>query len=377
MRRHLQQLLETAHRLYDHGVDAQCAESFRRARDVASALRDLPREIHARFWEGAVVHGDGRLHEALAIMAPTMTRRDVSLADGEVYRLATRYLRALAELPVERPSLEKAIEQVEDELLRVGRGEWRSRTLILRARLALSTGAWRGGLRLAEESLESAYRDPWKYTLSSHYWLLVLMAIWLGELDLAWRRLGEWDGLGEHRTSQRGARAWLRSCALRRAGRAEQALDHARLAYVESLREGEYPLRITAAVELVCVLLALGDLDLVREPLGQALRLRNTETSEHAYVLRILVGDHQLARARALGGLPAVDLDFQHTARRPRGRRQRDRAGARRALRHAHAAYEHAARRGEALDLLYGCRLRAWQLAHRRAALAQVEEELQ
>jgi hypothetical protein len=309
-------------------------------------------------------------------MAPVLSWADVSLADDDVYRLATRYLRVLVELPVDRRALERAIEEVEKGLLQAGRFEWRSRTLILRARLALSTGEWHQGLRIAREALESRRVDSLGCTFTSYYWIAVLASIWLGELDPAWGMLEEWRDVESETGHQRGFRGWLRACWLRRSGRAREALPLARGAYVEGLRDGEYPVRLTSGIELVRVLLALGEVDAARKPLGGLLRLRSTEISEHGYVLRVLLADYHLARARELAGLPALDAEFHHLYDTRRTELPREQIGARSALARARSAYQRARIQGEKLDSLLDCQLRAWQIANRLSATQQTSEEI-
>jgi hypothetical protein len=372
----LQQLLENGHRLYKSSASDECAETFRRASQLASALRERRAEVHTRFWEGCALHGGGRLRESLAVMAPVLSWTDVSLADEDVYRLATRYLRVLVELPGDRWALERAIAQVEQGLLQAGKVEWRSRILILRSRLALSTGEWRQGLRIAQTALENRRVDSLGCTFTSHYWIVVLVSIWLGELDLAWSMLEEWRDVESETGHQRGFRGWLRACWLRRSGRAGEALPLARGACLEGLRDGEYPVQLTSGIELVRVLLTLGEVDTAREPLGWLLRLRSTEVSEHGYVLRVLLADYHLARARKLAGLPALDTEFHHLYEARQGELPREPARARGALARARSAYERARVRGERLDSLLDCRLRTWQIATRLSGVEQTSEEI-
>jgi hypothetical protein len=86
---------------------------------------------------------------------------------------------------------------------------------------------------------------------------------------------------------------------------------------------------------------------------------------EHAYVLRVLVGDYHLARARELAALPALDPDFGGLHERRGSTRRRDRAGARAALERARLAYLRAAPRGRRQDACFDCGLRAGQIAAR------------
>jgi hypothetical protein len=375
VQRVLAEHLIAGNQLYLADSMTSCAETYARAGEIASALGDRQGELEARFWEGCALHGAGRLRKALAIMAPPLTQKDVCLSEGVVYRIATRYLRVLAELPGEREQIDRALQEVEKGLVAVGKSAWRSRSLLVRARLALSLGTWREGLRLAEEALEERDHDEFGCTYTAYYWPCVLLAIWVGELDRAWTLFERWGRVDVGSYNQRVAGAWLRSCWLRQANRADEALSHARIAFAESLCKDEYPVRFTSAVELARVLLAVGELDAVREPLSRVLAVRHTEVGEHGYIARLLVGDVHHARARALAGLTPRDFDFHHlqeTSRRSAGGVGEARA----AVDRAHLAYRLARRRGEALDTLLDCRLREWQIADRLAQLREVEEAL-
>jgi hypothetical protein len=137
--------------------------------------------------------------------------------------------------------------------------------------------------------------------------------------------------------------------------------------------QGLAPLLLAPPVR---VLLTLGEVDRARAPLAGLLRLRRTETSEHAHVLRVLLADYHLARARRWAALPALDAEFHHRYESLPGGLSREPAVARSALARARFAYGRGRMSGERLDALLDCRLRAWQIADRLGTAQRTSEEI-
>jgi hypothetical protein len=351
-------------RAYADASPLESAAAYREARERASALGDFRAEIEARFWGGCALHGAGRLRASLAEMAPGLQHPEASIGQGDIYRLATRYVRVLAELPVETARVERAVSEIEESLAAHGR-PWRSRPRLALARLHISTGEWRRGLVLAREALELRKNDPYGCTLSSYYWVVVILAIWVGEEEEVREAMAAWERQ-DLPASQRAFHNWARSQLRRRRGDTVEALSFARRARIESLEGCDYPAHVSTTIELARALLSVGRLGEAREAVLDAQRWRGSEVGDHAFSARVLPGDWHLASARALFGLPALDADFgglcdgedplapDHTA-------------AERALGRARLAYRRLLPRARALDRCTGTRLRAWQLDARLA----------
>lgn len=371
--------------LYSTGETDRAAETYRRAAAVAAAGGDLSGEIDARFWEGCSLHGSGRLREALVAMAPMLAARGAALDQPEYYRLVTRYLRAMVELPAERASVEAALDEAERELAARGMRSWRSRGLLTRARLALSTGEWTRGLTLITEARAARSEDPWGCTWTSHFWVTALLAIWTGDLARADKLFREWRDIEVGSTGQRAFLPLLRATRLRREGRAAEALGLAREAYANASGVREYAGQICGAVELARVLLALGEPENAAPYVRDALRFRRSEVGEHGFAVRTLLADLWLARARALAGLPGWDLEFHHAyerkaltrvVRRVRSASRHGRGDAQAALRRAERAYAAVRPLAARLDALYATELRVWQLADRAESVRRTREEI-
>jgi hypothetical protein len=256
------------------------------------------------------------------------------------------------------------VREIEEGVAAHGR-PWRSRSRLALARLHISTGEWRRGLVVAREALELRGSDPHGCTHSSYYWVVVILAIWVGEEEEAREALAAWERQ-DLPPSQRAFHNWAESQLRRRRGEAAEALPFARRARIESLEGRDYPAHVSTAIELARALLSVGRLGEAREAVLDAQRWRGSEVGDHAFSARVLPGDWHLARARAWLGLPALDADFGWTcdAEEPL---VPDHAAAERALWRARLAYRRLLPRASALDRCTGTRLRTWQLDARLA----------
>lgn len=363
-------------RFYRQGDLAECAATYRSARQLAIAEAERTRELEARFWEGCALHGLGRLWDALETMTPALSARRGRLDQGIVYRLATRCARALAELPSERAALEGALDEIDRELAGLDRHAWSTRTLLVRARLHLSTGRWQAGLEAALAALDAWQEDEYHCTWCSYAWVAVLLSIWCGRLQHAHALLDRWDARSDGLRSWLSSRHWLRGHALRRAGRADAGLVHARNAYDAAASEPDYWTAVSAAVELARTLLSLGRVSEAGGLVRGALHFRHTEVGDHAFAVRVLVGDWHLAEARRQGGLPARDADFGCEYEGGERLAHPDLASARRAARRARRAYAALRPRAAALDRLLASPLRTWQLDFREAEVVRAERAI-
>jgi hypothetical protein len=145
---------------------------------------------------------------------------------------------------------------------------------------------------------------------------------------------------------------------------------------VNALLSGDYPCSFTATAEYARLLLSLGELIAVREPLSRLLALRHTEVGEHAFAMRVLLADHHHARARQLAQLPSIDLEFHRVYPLAAPASAANPEAAQQAVARAQRGYERLATRGYALDEAVDSRLREWQLSDRLAALAGTREEI-
>jgi tetratricopeptide (TPR) repeat protein len=363
-------------RLYRQGDLAECATAYRSARRLATTEEGRTRELESRFWEGCALHGLGRLWQALDTMTPAFTSRRGSLDEGIGYRLATRCVRVLAELPTERAALEDALEEIETELARLDRHAWSTRTRLARARLHLSTGRWQTGLEAARTALDGWEEDDFSLTWCSYAWVTVLLSIWCGQVRQAFALLDRWGKRSDGRRNWLSCRHWLRCHALRRTGRADAGLVHARHAYDASRDDPDYGLAVGATVELARTLLSLGRVSEAGSVVRQALRFRHAEVGDYAVAVRVLVGDWHLAEARRLGGLPARDVDFGCEYAAGDHPAPPDLEAARRETRRARRAYAAIRPRATVMDRLLASSLRTWQLELRDAEATRVEAAL-
>jgi tetratricopeptide (TPR) repeat protein len=369
----MQQLLKHGHRWYDEGRLFRSLVAMRGAGAIADALGEPDAVAEACFWEGAACHGLGRLRAALAAFQRAATSGP--LERGAVYMAATRIPRVLVELPAPLAEIDACLHDVETRVARSGCLERRSRLLLVRARLALSRGRFRSALELSWHSLSLREGERHAGTACSHYWIAVLAAIWLDEIELAREGLDEWErSEGNAPCIQTAWTAILRSLPARRRGRVAEALQHARSAWAQARRREDRQERLAAGSALARALLLAGDVEGARSLIGRLRTFRHAEVGEHAFAFWVMRADLHLVRARSLAGLARIEPEFGIEDETSRGRPNR--SGARRALVRAERGYESARTLALELDRRLRCSLRAWQLACRTALLERTRGEL-
>jgi tetratricopeptide (TPR) repeat protein len=375
LRRHAARIRETASEAYHAGRHSACAEACAELERVERSLGDPSGLAEARFWRGTALHGSGRLSEAIFVFGRSLDETELDIDDPWLYMTITRFLRAMVELPFPLAEILDAFEQVEQQLRESKQDARRSRLLLARARLALSRGRLRSALALGEESLARWRHESPSFTGSSHYWVVVTACLWLGDLPRARRHLDAWAALGEGGAMQRVFLACKRAELARREGELGRTLALARGAWIESAASEDHQRRIFAGHAYLRALLLAGRLEPARAVLAQLCRrLHRIEFAEHAFVLRALHADWQLARARLAAGLPMIDPECG-IERRPR-RPGPERAVAEPALARARRLYARALAQGHEVDRLLGTGLRRWEIEARLALCERTEREL-
>lgn len=371
----LRDLMERGSSLYKLGDCTASAEAYRAARLRAASRRDREAAHEARFWEGCSLHGGGRLREALAAMAPVLSDPDASLREPNVYRVATRYARVLAEIPVSWSRVASAVDAIEAGLAGE-RAPWRSRVELVRARLFVSAGDWERGHAHAVSATRIREVDPWGCTRTSYLWLQGMLCVFTGRFAEVEQLLDDWRTIESGDPFQECSRAWVRSLLQRRLGHATDALESARSACEHARRARDAASTFCASVQLAQTLLALGRVEEARAYTRQAQAWSRSEVGDQSFVARVLAGDWYLARARACAGLEPFDPDFLAYHARPPGAPLREPMVARAAARDARREYAAATPRARELDARGGRPLRDWQLGLRLRAVEEVEAAL-
>lgn len=310
-RQRLVALSTHAQYLYEAGQDLAGAEAYRRAAELAESISERDWNIRARFFQGAALHCAGRLHEAMAVLAPVVTLQDGLMTDDWVYMALTRYILIAVDLPVSVTRIDAAIEEAETHYPRVGGCGRRSRILIVRARLALARGRGREALALAQEALERRRREGLAFSYTTYMRTLVEICIELGDLDLARAYLSEWEQVHpQYPKSKEIMVAAAHSTLLRQERRYDEALGWARRAADAATQTDDFAARFTALRVYVRALICTSECDRAREPLAELLRLRHCAVGEVRFEVRLLRGDYHLAMARRQLQLPVVDSEF-------------------------------------------------------------------
>jgi tetratricopeptide (TPR) repeat protein len=373
--RPLLDLLASLPRHHHASRNRVCAERAAEAAALAEAQGAAAELADARFWEGVALHSQGRLAAACEALGRGVACAGLGVDAGTLYLAATRYLRVLVELPAPRHQIEAIASEIERGIGSLD-DDRRSRVLIARARHELSRGRFEQALDAAERSLEAWRHERLVCTASTHYWMLVLLCVFLGRTDQARDWLDEWElaANGPEPTDD-VFRAALRSLLARREGDAARAVACAEEARRLARGGDAYALRLARSYAAVRAHHFAGDLRAARAPLAALLALRHTETGEHAHVIRLVRADHHLACARRRAGLPMLDVESGIAFEPPPG--DLDASGARRELARARRAYARAAPRAHALDALFECDLRARELTARLALVAATAREIE
>jgi tetratricopeptide (TPR) repeat protein len=375
LRRLAARLRETAREAYRANRRAACAEAYAELERVERSLGHEAGVAEARFWQGAALHGSGRLTEALFVFGRSLDETELGIADPPMYMTITRFVRAMVELPFPLAEIEDAFAQVQAQLREAKLEDRRSRLLLARARLALSRGRLRSALALGEQSLAHWRRETHTFTGSSHYWVVVTACLWLGELARARRHLDAWAALREGSAMQRVFLACKSAELARREGEIGRTLAISRSAWIESAASDDHQQRLFAGHAYLRALLLAGRLEPARRVLAALFeRLHRMEFAEHVFVLRALHADWHLARARLAAGLPMIDPECG-IERRPR-RPGPERAVAEPALARARRLYARALALGGELDRLLGTGLRRSEIEARLALCDRTAREL-
>jgi tetratricopeptide (TPR) repeat protein len=375
LRRLAGRLRERGREAYLASRHAACAEAYAELERVERSLGHEAGAAEARFWQGAALHGCGRLSEALFVFGRSIDESELGIADASLYMTITRFLRAMIELPFPLAEIQDAFDQVEQQLREAKQGDRRSRLLLARARLALSRGRPHEALALGEESLAHWRRELHTFTGSSHYWVVVTACLWLDDLPRARRQLDAWAALREGSAMQRVFLACKSAELARREGEVGRSLALSRSAWVESAGSEDHQQRLFAGHAYLRALLLAGRLEPARAVLARLFGLlRRVEFGEHGFVLRALHADWHLARARLAAGLPMIDPECG-IERRPR-RPGPERAVAEPALARARRLYARALAHGREIDRLLGTRLRTWEIEARLTLCDRTEREL-
>lgn len=280
---------------------AQTIEDLGRARQLASAAGRQDMEDLNRFWEGAALHGAGRLHQALAVWAPALSRGPETPLTTSRYMALTRFLLVAIDVPVSVGSIRSALERTEARLRSASGGLHgrRSRLLLARARLALARGRPEEALPLAQESVTYRRTETGTYTYSTHYRTLVQAALLVGELDLVEECLHDWErvqeGYRETRTLLMNA---ARADLARGRGQWVRAIEFAEAGARVAARSEETLYRQVAQRAYVQACLAAGQPERAAETLVAMLRGRHGPMGEHRYEAKLLLGDYHATVVR-------------------------------------------------------------------------------
>jgi hypothetical protein len=345
----VQQYLSGANR-YGASHLGEAIAAFDRATRLAAAAGSRKVEERSRFWQGAALHGAGRMPEAFAVWAPALTAAHGGLS-ADRYMTLTRYVLAAVEMPLPLELLERTLTEVEGHVNTLSGGAGpRSRLLLARSRLALARGRPRESLAIGLEALTRRKQEAVTYSYSTHFRTLVRAALSAQEPDTAAALLDEWDLLErEYPNSKRFALTAGRSNLAQSLGNNAEALRLAATVAEEALRSDDVVYSVDASVAFVNASLAAGKPQGARRTVAHLLRLRRSAFGEIRFEVRLLLGDYHAAVA-ALEG-----------KRSPGERVER-----------AHRAYRAAEREGARLDGLLGTKHRAEVLALRRSRLREL-----
>ncbi len=307
-----QQFFQAGRAYYHQSRMRETIESFHRARILASSADTRELEEAARFWNGAALHGMGRLHEALAVWAPALTGMGGAVLNADRYMMLTRYLLVAVDLPLSLHVIEQAMGQVEQRLRDTSGGAPpRSRLLLARARLALSRGRYDEAMPFAQEALERSRCEANVYSYSTYLRMVCRAALLNGQPDLVARYLDDWEAReNDYLDTKRMSLAAARANLARYLGRYDDALRIAETVGPEGDRSEEIVYGVDASMAFVRACLAAGVPERARASLSHLTRFRHSRIGELRFQVALLLGDYHLTSAlRAAHGI-AVDLEF-------------------------------------------------------------------
>jgi tetratricopeptide (TPR) repeat protein len=386
-----QQLVEQARNFYRSGrtyYDAsrlnETIEQFDCARRLAAAAADTDLESVARFWEGAALHGAGRLSEALAIWAPCMTAaRGVELT-AERYLMMTRSVLVAVDLPLPYALLQRAFADLERHLRTTASGpRRRSRLLLARSRLAMSRGDAAASLSCAVEALARSRGEALTYSTSTFLRAVTHAGLRAGQASVVAEFIREWDRTNDgYPESKRLALTAARADLARYSGDPKESLRLAGRVAQDALRSDDVVYAYDATRAYVRASLAAGVPDQARQVIGLMLRLRRSAVGEQRFDVILLLGDYHASRAMLCLRGHAEDLEFEprRNVAVPNAtsvsacslEREIDSHGAGGAcVLSAGRAYSLAEREGARLDELLATRYHQDTIARRRACLME------
>ncbi len=350
---------------------------FDRARRIANSIALPGLEDSSRFWEGAALHGIGRIHEALSVWAPSLAARPDSGLGTSRYMMLTRYVLAAIDLPLPLPTIELALDEVESRLAEAFAGSPpRSRLLLARSRLALFRGRPAETLALSQEALVRRDREASTYSYSTHYRTLCRAAFLCNQTEPLAEAIAEWDVREtDYVESKRIAIAGARANLARRHGRWTDAVEHtdAVAPMAERSEDTLYAMDLLSARVRACM--AAGAPARARSSLLRLLARRNTSFGDARFEIRLLLADYHLALAALHSTGQALDLEIgsAHEPAMPDPDSATQRDPVSRHIERARRAYQSAAREATRLDSLLECDHRTRVIAERQTRLADLE----
>jgi hypothetical protein len=301
---------------------SETIDHLRHARELAAAAGTEALEHESRFWEGAALHGAGRLREALAAWAPALTGEVGVLSDSR-YMALTRYLLVAIDMPLPVRLIEQALDQTE-EILRSSGGDSfrRSRVLLARARLALACGRHDDGFAFAQEAAERCKEEPRRYTYSSYFRTFGHAGLLVNEPDLVEQYLIEWECIEwAYPHTKRLLLLAARANLARYRGDHDEALTEAERGITQALHSEEVVYATETMVAHVRACLAAGVPDQARRSLAWLLARRRCSIGEVEYEVRLLLGDYHLACLALSARGSAIDPEWGTSRAVPPDRR--------------------------------------------------------
>jgi tetratricopeptide (TPR) repeat protein len=293
---HARELFVRARSRYGAGRYREGVQLFAEARQFAGAAGDHGLLGASLFWSATVLHGMGRLREAEPLLRELVRTPRAGVDDGVLYQALTRLALLLLELPRPLADIEHALQEAEERMAERGRGDRRSRIVLVRARLYEAQGAYDAALATVLESLELRRGDADAFAVNSHFRTLSAVCLRAGRLDDAAVHIERWAATAsEYPRSKEILLACARSALARARGNADEAVALVeRVAGYDEAR-ADRANRLAVADAQVRALLAQGDLLRARAALLALAPLRRAEAGEDRHAFLLLWADYRLA----------------------------------------------------------------------------------
>jgi tetratricopeptide (TPR) repeat protein len=356
--------------LYETSRLLPASRAYDRAATAAEAAGLTRDASEARFWQGATLHGAGRLREALAAFAEIAARRESDAVDDRTrYMALTRFVLVAVDMPLRLASIESAIEDVERFEDLAGRNR-RARLLLVRARLSNLRGLHLQALDLSREGLARARIEDGAYSLGTYHKEAIRACMRLGDLDELDRLLDSWQTVRDaYAASRQVFIPAFRSFLCRHRGQIGDAIEWGRQAIASARSSDDLAERLLPSDQFIRAVQLSANAGDARIELRRLFSLQRVEPALTRFEAILLRGDYHLAMAEFHGGLPATDPESGSTFERAG---QPDSDLARRSINRATRSYRAAAREGAAIDRLLDCSARRVELAAREQRLRSV-----